>query len=129
MGSICSDGSSIEASIHWIDHSRTSNNRPYDVFCYRVATGCPHAATLLEFQETYRKFANFLDWMKEVRLARLKEVQEKFSKDPTLELDLAVQQMCQEPETTAAAAIAIANIQDTRDMDRISMLQTRRSIE
>ncbi|KAI9884032.1 MAG: hypothetical protein M1823_004196 [Watsoniomyces obsoletus] len=74
VGSIAFDGSSIEASIHWLDKSITSSKRPYDVFSLRVATGHPFAVNLTEFQDCYRKFANFLDWLLAVRVKRLAQI-------------------------------------------------------
>ncbi len=75
VGSIAFDGSSMEASVHWLDKPATGRQRPYDVFSLRVATGHPFAVDLAEFQDCYRKFANFLDWLLAVRVARLKQIQ------------------------------------------------------
>lgn len=74
VGSICFDGNAMEASVHWLGPSVTSGQRKYDVFSMRVATGHPFAIDLPEFQDCYRKFANFLDWLQEVREERLKAI-------------------------------------------------------
>ncbi|KAI9833876.1 MAG: hypothetical protein M1826_006399 [Phylliscum demangeonii] len=74
VGSICFDGNSIEASVHWLDQSITSVKRPYDLFSLRVATGHPFAVNLAEYQATYQKFANFLDWLSHQRDGRLRRI-------------------------------------------------------
>ena len=74
VGSLCFDGNTLEASVHWLDNSITSDERKYDMFSVRVATGHPFAIDLAEFQATYKKFANFLDWLLEVRNERLQRI-------------------------------------------------------
>ncbi len=83
VGSICFDGSAMEASVHWLDHSITSNERKYDVFSLRVATGHPFATTLSEYQATYQRFANFFDWLLDVRSARLTQILTQPESEPT----------------------------------------------
>lgn len=82
VGSICFDGNTIEASVHWLDKSISSGTREYDVFSMRVAIGQPFAVTLSEYQATYQKFANFLDWMLDARTARLKRVLQQPEVEP-----------------------------------------------
>lgn len=82
VGSICFDGNSIEASVHWLGKSQTSNTRKYDIFSLRVATGNPFAADLEEYQATYKKIANFMDWMVSVRNDRLKEIMKLLTNEP-----------------------------------------------
>lgn len=48
--------------------------RGYDMFSLRVATGTPFAATLEEYQSSYKKFANFFDWLRDKREDRLKQI-------------------------------------------------------
>lgn len=74
VGSISFDGTAMEASVHWLDNSVTDVDRQYDVFSFRVATGHPFAVDLAEFQDCYRKFANFIDWLLAVRVERLKKI-------------------------------------------------------
>ena len=82
VGSICFDGNAIEASVHWLDHSITSNERKYDVFSLRVATGHPFATTLSEYQATYKRFANLFDWLLDARSARLKQILAQTESEP-----------------------------------------------
>ncbi|KAI9812668.1 MAG: hypothetical protein M1826_002790 [Phylliscum demangeonii] len=82
VGSICFDGSSIEASVHWLDESITSVKRPYDLFSLRVATGHPFAVNLAEYRATYKKFANFLDWLSHQRDGRLRRIMQQPEAEP-----------------------------------------------
>lgn len=75
VGSICFDGNIIEASVHWLDDSSIiDGRRRYDVFSLRVAGGLVFATNLREYHETYRKIANFMDWMLSARIARLERI-------------------------------------------------------
>ncbi|KAI9887425.1 MAG: hypothetical protein M1823_000762 [Watsoniomyces obsoletus] len=88
------------------------STRDYHVYCYRVAVGTPYATSLSEFQETHGRLANFLDWMKEVRLERLREVEEKMPPDVTPEGEQVIEEMCQPPDPKAPLAMAVARAQD-----------------
>ncbi|KAL9043943.1 MAG: hypothetical protein Q9214_002888, partial [Letrouitia sp. 1 TL-2023] len=74
IGSLCFDGNTLEASVHWLDESNSSVTRKYDMFSLRVGTGHVFAVNLAEFQATYKKFANFLDWLFHVRDKRLQQI-------------------------------------------------------
>ncbi|ERF70018.1 hypothetical protein EPUS_03570 [Endocarpon pusillum Z07020] len=74
VGSICFDGNVIEASVHWLAPSVTSSTRKYDTFSMRVATGHPFSLYLSEFRACYQKFANFLDWIRDVQQVRLQDI-------------------------------------------------------
>ncbi|KAI4160068.1 MAG: hypothetical protein LQ342_006019 [Letrouitia transgressa] len=74
IGSLCFDGNTLEASVHWLDESNSSVTRKYDMFSLRVGTGHVFAVDLAEFQATYKKFANFLDWLFHVRDKRLQQI-------------------------------------------------------
>lgn len=74
IGSLCFDGNTLEASVHWLDKSNSSVTRKYDMFSLRVGTGHVFAVNLAEFQATYKKFANFLDWLFHVRDQRLQQI-------------------------------------------------------
>ena len=53
---------------------RSSMMREYvfsHMFSLHVATGTPFAATLEEYQSTYKKFANFLDWLRDKGLQQI----------------------------------------------------------
>ena len=82
VGSICFDGNSIEASVHWLDRSLSSQERQYDVFSMRVATGHPFAATLAGYRSSHHEFANFLDWMSSTRDLRWTQITECPTKEP-----------------------------------------------
>ena len=74
---ICFDGTSIEASVHWLEKPRSGMMREYvfsHMFSIRVATGTPFAATLEEYQSTYKKFAIFLNWLRDKGEERLQQI-------------------------------------------------------
>lgn len=73
VGSICFDGNSIEAAVHWLEPSQ-SPEREFDVLCHRVATGHAFAQNLADFTETRKRFRNLLDWLKLGREQRLEAV-------------------------------------------------------
>ena len=74
IGSLCFDGNSIEASVHWLEESNSGVTRKYNMFSLRVETGHVFAVNLAGFQATYKKFANFLDWLFDVRDKRLQQI-------------------------------------------------------
>lgn len=99
VGSICFNGDILEASVHWLV-KLTDDDRPYNIHSLRVATGFAFAATLAEHQATYKKFANFLDWMLGVRQDRL----ELIGKLPK-----------REPEVVVAKVTPATNFTDAQD--------------
>lgn len=48
--------------------------RKYDVHCQRIATGCPYATSLEQFQRDRATFRNFVDWLKQLRTERLERL-------------------------------------------------------
>lgn len=83
VGSLCFDGNTLEASVHWLDESSTSTERKYDMFSLRIGTGYAFAVDLAEFRATYKKFANFLDWLFEIRDERLRHIMNLPDSDPS----------------------------------------------
>lgn len=82
VGSIAFDGNCIEASVHWLGKSMAPARRRFEVLSMRVATGNPFAADLEEYQQTWKKFANFLDWLAAVRTKRLDRIKALPSSEP-----------------------------------------------
>lgn len=97
VGSVAFDGNMIEASVHWLD--RRPEPAPPDqltVFSCRVAAGIVFATNLADFQETHRVFANFLDWLRDVRKLRFDRLKKMSYVDP--DPPPAVEVAAHEPE-------------------------------
>ena len=75
IGSLIYDGNTIEASVHWLalqDDPLSPNE--LELRSCRVLSGLLTPITLPEFQATFSKVMNFLDWMRDVREARFKQI-------------------------------------------------------
>lgn len=83
----------MEAAVHWIDRSVSSVDRDFDVFSYRVAAAIPFATSLVNFQEAFRTFANFSDFLKDARLGRLTDIQRLLPQSMTPEIAVAIEEM------------------------------------
>ncbi|KAI9818014.1 MAG: hypothetical protein M1826_001447 [Phylliscum demangeonii] len=78
VGSICFDGNTIEASVHWLEPATSAEeDREFDVYSYRLAAGPAFAVSLEQFQATQKIFRNLMAWLtrrREECLERIKRI-------------------------------------------------------